>query len=127
MKISLSPKFAWNQLLFENFGVQPINHGSIDFNKCHRSLVSGQLPGYGQVLIAAAPWYGNPGNSQRGRVYILSTSKSFPSANFTDIDQVADQILEGTTENSRFGYSLTLLDYNADGVSDLAVSAPSQG
>jgi hypothetical protein len=33
LKISLSPKFAWNQLLFENFGVKHINHGSIDFNK----------------------------------------------------------------------------------------------
>ena len=91
------------------------------------SLISGQLPGYGQVLITAAPWYGNPGNSQHGRVYILSSSKNFLAGNFTDIDEVADQILEGTTENSRFGYSLTLLDYNADGVSDLAVGAPSQG
>jgi glycosylphosphatidylinositol phospholipase D len=95
--------------------------------KFHRSLVSGQLPGYGKVLITAAPWYGNPGNSQYGRVYILSASKNYLGGNFTDIDQTANQILEGTMENSRFGYSLALLDYNTDGLNDLAVSAPSQG
>ena len=49
------------------------------------------------------------------------------AGNFTDIDKSATQILEGNVENSRFGYSLALLDYNADGVNDLAVSAPSQG
>ena len=85
------------------------------------------MPGYGEVLITAAPWYGKPGNSQHGRVYILSTSKNYLLGNFTDIDKSADQILEGSIENSRFGYSLALLDYNADGVNDLAVSAPSQG
>ncbi|XP_028400201.1 phosphatidylinositol-glycan-specific phospholipase D-like [Dendronephthya gigantea] len=91
------------------------------------SLASGRLPGYGEVLITAAPWYGSPGNSQHGRVYILSTGKSFLDGNYTDIDQAANQILEGTATNSRFGYALTLLDYNADGVNDLAISAPSQG
>jgi hypothetical protein len=95
--------------------------------KFYRSLVTGYLPGYGQVLITAAPWYGNPGNSQHGRVYILSASKSHQAESVTDIDQIADQILEGATENSRFGYSLALLDYNADGLNDVAVSAPSQG
>lgn len=93
----------------------------------YRSLVSGELPGFGKVLITAAPWYGNPGESQRGRVYILSGSKTSIRGNFTDIDDLADQMLEGTSENSRFGYSLAILDFNADGLNDLAVSAPSQG
>ena len=90
------------------------------------------MPSYGDVLITAAPWYGNPGNSQHGRVYILSLNKKYErnfhvTENFTDIDETAIQILDGTADNSRFGFSLALLDYNADGLNDLAVSAPSQG
>ena len=36
-----------------------------------------------------------------------------------------NQMLEGSVVHGRFGWALTVLDWNADGVDDLAVGAPS--
>lgn len=80
-----------------------------------------------ESLIAGAPWYGIPGNSQHGRVYIMSGNRKYPLAENNDIDEVADQILSGNEENSRFGFALAVVDFNADGINDLAISAPSEG
>ena len=87
--------------------------------------MSGKLTGYGPVLIAGAPWYGNPGHSQHGRVYILAGRENYPQV--ADVDGVANTILEGQNENSRFGFALAVLDFNQDGRNYLAISAPSEG
>lgn len=91
------------------------------------SLITDQLPGFNNVLIAGAPWYGIPGNSQHGRVYILSANRTYSKTSYIDIDQTADQFLDGNMENSRFGFALAVVDFNADGLNDLVISAPSEG
>ncbi|XP_044282534.1 phosphatidylinositol-glycan-specific phospholipase D [Varanus komodoensis] len=78
-------------------------------------------------LIAGAPGYSQPGHIQRGSVYIIYGNESgLPHADL-DLDEQADEILEGITPSGRFGSALTVLDFNEDGVLDLVVGAPSVG
>lgn len=57
----------------------------------------------------------------------MSTNKTYNHTSYIDIDQTANQILDGHMENSRFGFALAVVDFNADGLNDLAISAPSEG
>ncbi|XP_066480549.1 phosphatidylinositol-glycan-specific phospholipase D [Tiliqua scincoides] len=80
-------------------------------------------------LVAGAPGYSQPipGHVQRGRVYVVYGNQSgLPHANL-DLDQEADEILEGHKPSGRFGSAIAVLDFNDDGVLDLAVGAPSVG
>ncbi|KAJ6664425.1 hypothetical protein lerEdw1_007082, partial [Lerista edwardsae] len=80
-------------------------------------------------LIAGAPGYSQsiPGHVQRGRVYVVYGNKSgLPHTNL-DLDREADEILEGSKPSGRFGSAIAVLDFNDDGVLDLAVGAPSVG
>ena len=77
------------------------------------------LPLFGQVLITSAPWFGFPGNSQHGRDYIFSTKKNYSKD--ADVDEVAEQILEGKNENSRLGFAVAVLYFNQDCVNDLTI------
>ncbi|XP_015270212.1 PREDICTED: phosphatidylinositol-glycan-specific phospholipase D [Gekko japonicus] len=78
-------------------------------------------------LVVGAPGYSKSGHIQIGRVYIVySNSSGLPSADL-NLDQEANEILEGTKVSGRFGSAVAVLDFNEDGVMDLAVGAPSVG
>nr|XP_034982302.1 phosphatidylinositol-glycan-specific phospholipase D isoform X3 [Zootoca vivipara] len=92
------------------------------------ALISADLnqDGYDD-LVAGAPGYSWLGHIQIGRVYIVYGNESgLPHANM-DLDQEADCILEGNKPSARFGSAVAVLDFNEDGVLDLAVGAPSVG
>ncbi|XP_026555300.1 phosphatidylinositol-glycan-specific phospholipase D isoform X2 [Pseudonaja textilis] len=78
-------------------------------------------------LVVGAPGYSRLGHIQFGRVYIVYGNESgLPHSNL-DLDQEADEILEGTKPSGRFGSAIAILDFNVDGILDLAVGAPSVG
>ncbi|KAM3840568.1 LOW QUALITY PROTEIN: phosphatidylinositol-glycan-specific phospholipase D [Vipera latastei] len=78
-------------------------------------------------LVVGAPGYSQLGHIQLGRVYIVYGNESgLPHSNL-DLDQEADEILEGTKPSGRFGSAIAILDFNVDGVLDLAIGAPSVG
>ncbi|KAG8133372.1 hypothetical protein E2320_011213 [Naja naja] len=93
-----------------------------------RAMTSADLnqDGYDDLVIGA-PGYSQLGHIQLGRVYIVYGNESgLPHSNL-DLDQEADEILEGTKPSGRFGSAIAILDFNVDGILDLAVGAPSVG
>ncbi|XP_066208870.1 phosphatidylinositol-glycan-specific phospholipase D isoform X1 [Saccopteryx leptura] len=82
--------------------------------------------GYGD-LVVGAPGYSRPGHVQVGRVYLVyGNDLGLPPIDL-DLDTEAHGILEGFQPSGRFGSALAVLDFNLDGVPDLAVGAPSVG
>ncbi|EHH52757.1 hypothetical protein EGM_13271 [Macaca fascicularis] len=82
--------------------------------------------GYGD-LVVGAPGYSRPGRIHIGRVYIIYGNElGLPPVDL-DLDKEAHGILEGFQPSGRFGSALAVLDFNMDGVPDLAVGAPSVG
>uniref|UniRef100_H0XE61 Phosphatidylinositol-glycan-specific phospholipase D n=1 Tax=Otolemur garnettii TaxID=30611 RepID=H0XE61_OTOGA len=76
-------------------------------------------------LIVGAPGYSRTGHIQIGRVYLVYGSDlGLPPVDL-DLDKEANEILEGFQPSGRFGSALAVLDFNKDGVPDLAVGAPS--
>ena len=88
----------------------------------------GNFSGTSLSLVVGAPGYGIPGNSQNGRIYLVTsnTQSGLPDKDL-NLDSNADMIIDGTVENGRFGTALAVVDLNRDGIDDLAVSAPSTG
>ncbi|XP_010706593.1 phosphatidylinositol-glycan-specific phospholipase D isoform X1 [Meleagris gallopavo] len=78
-------------------------------------------------LVAGAPGYSTLGHIQIGRVYIVYGNRSGLPREDMDLDEKADQVLEGHQPSGRFGSALAVLDFNEDGVADLAIGAPSVG
>ncbi|XP_041626694.1 phosphatidylinositol-glycan-specific phospholipase D isoform X1 [Vulpes lagopus] len=82
--------------------------------------------GYGD-LVVGAPGYSRPGHVQVGRIYLLyGNDLGLPPIDL-DLDKEAHVILEGFQSSGRFGSAVAVLDFNQDGVPDLAVGAPSVG
>ncbi|XP_045151688.1 phosphatidylinositol-glycan-specific phospholipase D [Echinops telfairi] len=78
-------------------------------------------------LVVGAPGYSHPGHIQVGRVYLLyGNDLGLPPVDL-DLDKEAHGILEGFQPSGRFGSALAVLDFNVDGMPDLAVGAPSVG
>ncbi|KAM4705011.1 phosphatidylinositol-glycan-specific phospholipase D [Rhinophrynus dorsalis] len=78
-------------------------------------------------FVVGAPGYSTLGHIQVGRVYIVYGKEGgLPSVNM-DLDADADVLLQGFGPSGRFGSSVALMDFNADGQLDLAVGAPSVG
>uniref|UniRef100_A0A8C2MUK0 Phosphatidylinositol-glycan-specific phospholipase D n=1 Tax=Cricetulus griseus TaxID=10029 RepID=A0A8C2MUK0_CRIGR len=78
-------------------------------------------------LVVGAPGYSHPGLFQIGRVYIIySNDLGLPPINL-DLDKEAHGILQGFQPSGRFGSALAVVDFNKDGLPDLAVGAPSVG
>jgi hypothetical protein len=65
-------------------------------------------------IVLSAPIY----SSSRGRAYILYNDGSYPTAAAS-----ADVILAGEGASDKFGHSIVVGDFNADGKDDLAISA----
>ncbi|KAH0506714.1 Phosphatidylinositol-glycan-specific phospholipase D [Microtus ochrogaster] len=78
-------------------------------------------------LVVGAPGYSHPGRFQVGRVYIVyGNDLGLPPVDL-DLDKEAHGILQGFQPSGRFGSALAVLDFNKDGLPDLAVGAPSVG
>ncbi|XP_055470460.1 phosphatidylinositol-glycan-specific phospholipase D isoform X1 [Psammomys obesus] len=78
-------------------------------------------------LVVGAPGYSHPGRFQIGRVYVIyGNDLGLPPIDL-DLDKEAHGILEGCQPSGRFGSALVVLDFNKDGLPDLAVGAPSVG
>uniref|UniRef100_A0A8B9SEM8 Phosphatidylinositol-glycan-specific phospholipase D n=1 Tax=Apteryx owenii TaxID=8824 RepID=A0A8B9SEM8_APTOW len=92
------------------------------------AMISADLnqDGY-EDLVVGAPGYSTLGRVQIGRVYIVYGKQSGLPPEDMDLDEKADQVLEGHQPSGRFGSALAVLDFNDDGVPDLAVGAPSVG
>ncbi|KAJ7338576.1 hypothetical protein JRQ81_012478 [Phrynocephalus forsythii] len=101
---------------------------NVPYAKLGWALTSADLnqDGYDD-LVVGAPGYSQRGRIQTGRVYIVYGNQSgLPHADM-NLDQEADEILEGSKISGRFGSAVAVLDFNEDGVLDLVVGAPSVG
>ncbi|KFP68750.1 Phosphatidylinositol-glycan-specific phospholipase D, partial [Cariama cristata] len=78
-------------------------------------------------LVVGAPGYSTLGHVQIGRVYVVYGNQSGLPPEDMDLDEKADQVLQGHQPSGRFGSALAVLDFNVDGVPDLAIGAPSVG
>eukprot|EP00026_Physarum_polycephalum_P004485 Phypoly_transcript_04506.p1 GENE.Phypoly_transcript_04506~~Phypoly_transcript_04506.p1 ORF type:complete len:714 (+),score=86.36 Phypoly_transcript_04506:257-2143(+) len=77
-------------------------------------------------LIVSAPGYSNAtlAKPQMGCVYLLFGSSAYSWPQFVDIESIADYKLCGDSSHDRFGHSLAVLDFNKDGILDIAISSP---
>ncbi|KAM6276223.1 phosphatidylinositol-glycan-specific phospholipase D isoform 1-T1 [Spheniscus humboldti] len=92
------------------------------------AMISADLnrDGYEDVVVGA-PGYSTLGCVQIGRVYVVYGNQSGLPPEDMDLDGKADQVLQGHQPSGRFGSALAVLDFNDDGVPDLAIGAPSVG
>ncbi|XP_017692453.1 PREDICTED: phosphatidylinositol-glycan-specific phospholipase D [Lepidothrix coronata] len=92
------------------------------------AMISADLnqDGY-EDLVVGAPGYSTMGHVQIGRVYVVYCNQSGLPREDMDLDEKADQVLQGHQPSGRFGSALAVLDFNEDGVPDLAIGAPSVG
>ncbi|KAJ3070602.1 Glycosylphosphatidylinositol specific phospholipase D1 [Podochytrium sp. JEL0797] len=78
-------------------------------------------------LILTSPGFTSPSAAQSGSLFILSNlSREFlGSQDGRNVQEIASiQIMGPPTPGARFGHSALVLDFNLDGIDDLAVSAP---
>ncbi|MCL4234932.1 MAG: integrin alpha [Deltaproteobacteria bacterium] len=102
-------------------------HGSAPFSYLGKSVLARDLNGDGRDdLVIGAPGYGPEGMHERGMLAIVLGSEFGETASIDALTQ-ADWVRLGDVEYSRFGWSAAVLDFNDDGVDDLAVSSPTLG
>ncbi len=82
-------------------------------------------------MIVSAPNYGETGSLQMGMVYLINASLVDDAHGITetrvDLNTACYQQLRGSERMAKFGWSVAVVDLNKDGISDLAISAPSAG
>lgn len=89
--------------------------------KLGHQITSGDFNGNGELDMAiSAPYDG-----QTGTVFILNNSTMKKNKiDTTDIRKASSQSLHGKLKHGRFGWSMTAIDMNQDGIDDLAISTP---
>uniref|UniRef100_A0A7N4V6H2 Glycosylphosphatidylinositol specific phospholipase D1 n=2 Tax=Sarcophilus harrisii TaxID=9305 RepID=A0A7N4V6H2_SARHA len=126
----LRKMFASEQPHQHNYVSSPIASYflSLPYVKLGWSMTSADLNQDGhEDLVVGAPGYSRSGHIQVGRVYLIySNAIGLPPVDL-DLDKEAHVILEGFQPSGRFGSSVAVLDFNKDGLPDLAVGAPSVG
>jgi glycosylphosphatidylinositol phospholipase D len=117
---SISPKSVNSSVRF--FSQTP-------YANAGQSLAVGDFNGDGASdLVIGAPGYGGNGDPQRGRIYLVYGGREIAGHGQEALSEAtADQTLMGLDVYGRFGYALAVVDLNADGHDDLAVSAPTVG
>ncbi|RIB06471.1 hypothetical protein C2G38_2253190 [Gigaspora rosea] len=92
-------------------------------------MVTGDFNADGiEDLVISAPLYDGTNVPHMGAVFILYGKSTLrPPLSSINVLELSDQILYATDPlpQSRFGWSLAVVDLNSDGVDDLAISAPS--
>ncbi|KAJ1886579.1 hypothetical protein LPJ66_009561 [Kickxella alabastrina] len=97
------------------------------------AVATGDFSGSGHASVAiSAPYYANSnGNSSAGAVFVLNKldiSYAFSQQNIDDADpQVLLPPFSASTRFLAFGSALAVIDYNADGIADLAVGSTAYG
>ncbi|KAI1315675.1 Glycosylphosphatidylinositol specific phospholipase D1 [Mortierella claussenii] len=109
-------------------------HLPLAYASLGHALAAGDFDADGvQELVVSAPHYTrNILVPSQGSVFILSSkflSNVTSSSSASDIRALASRTLSGDPSDpqSRFGYSLAVVDLNQDGIDDLAIGAPGSG
>ncbi|KAJ3323063.1 integrin subunit alpha 8 [Boothiomyces sp. JEL0866] len=118
---------SWYDLQCQDHSDSTVLFPMMEYSTLGNSVVIGDFNGDGvKELVIGAPGYSINGFIQNGAIFhIEDISKvKFYSGYVEKVSSIFSFCYE---DGAQFGYSLTVLDYNRDGIDDLAVSAPYSG
>lgn len=101
-------------------------YGRTKFDETGRSLAVGDVNHDGVDDILAGAPNGDPANrNDAGTVHVIFGSSKFPTGAVLDLSsRLADVTVHGRYQFTHLGSSLTVGDFNNDGVDDLIIGAP---
>eukprot|EP01100_Stratorugosa_tubuloviscum_P014442 TRINITY_DN772_c1_g2_i1.p1 TRINITY_DN772_c1_g2~~TRINITY_DN772_c1_g2_i1.p1 ORF type:complete len:822 (+),score=401.78 TRINITY_DN772_c1_g2_i1:18-2483(+) len=107
-----------------------IIEGTTNYGYLGWSIASGDFNADGiQDLIIGEPGWGPVGQPMTGGIYVIFGREGDSGHNQTRYltTDNADVFINGPSVYSKFGFAVTVLDFNADGIDDIAVGAPTIG